>query len=137
MSIYYKDECREEVINVRQSVKQFKQLLQTFFGLAPANMRLWYYDQELSKLVGPEEMKWGTKEVYTYNEVTGQVELMVSGLGGEDGGRHSPTSQPTTPHHSRAKTRSKSSGRRKKLEKAFSTGRDSLSVTSRNYHFLH
>ena len=71
VSIYYKDECREEVINVRQSVKQFKQLLQTFFGLAPANMRLWYYDQELSKLVGPEEMKWGTKEVYTYNVTNG------------------------------------------------------------------
>ena len=63
------------------------------------------------------------KEVYTYNELTGLVELMVSGVGSEEGGgRHSPTSQPTTPHHSRTKTRSKSSGRRKKLEKAFSTG---------------
>jgi len=71
VSLYYKDECREETINVRQSVKQFKQMLQTFFGLAPANMRLWYYDQELSKLVGPEEMKWGTKEVYTYNVTNG------------------------------------------------------------------
>lgn len=62
------------------------------------------------------------KEVYTYNEVTGQVELQL-GSGHEEGGRVSPTSQPNTPHHGRARVRSKSSGRRKKLEKAFSTGR--------------
>ena len=71
VSIYYKESCREETINVRQSVKQFKQLMQSFFGIAPANMRLWYYDQEMSKLMGPEEMKWGSKEVYTYNVTNG------------------------------------------------------------------
>merc|ERR1711981_203223 len=38
---------------------------------SPLPTRLWYYDQELSKLVGPEEMKWGTKEVYTYNVTNG------------------------------------------------------------------
>ena len=63
------------------------------------------------------------KDVFTYNEVTGMVELTGSGVGAEEGGRVSPTSQPTTPHHARAKSRSKSSGRRKRLEKAFSTGR--------------
>ena len=61
------------------------------------------------------------KEVYTYNEVTGLVELQLAS-GHEEGGRVSPTSQPNTPHHARARIRSKSSGRRKKLEKAFSTG---------------
>ena len=61
------------------------------------------------------------KEVYTCNEVTGQVELQLAS-GHEEGGRVSPTSQPNTPHHARARVRSKSSGRRKKLEKAFSTG---------------
>ena len=61
------------------------------------------------------------KEVYTYNDVTGQVELQLAS-GHEEGGRVSPTSQPNTPHHGRARVRSKSSGRRKKLEKAFSTG---------------
>merc|ERR1740116_419858 len=60
------------------------------------------------------------KEVYTCNEVTGQVELQLAS-GHEEGGRVSPTSQPNTPHHARARVRSKSSGRRKKLEKAFST----------------
>lgn len=71
VSIYYKNECREETINVRQSIKQFKQQMQGYFGIAPANMRLWYYDQEMSKLLGPEEMKWGGKEVYTYNVTDG------------------------------------------------------------------
>ena len=60
------------------------------------------------------------KDVYTYNEVAGIVELQTPA--NEEGGRVSPTSQPNTPHHARTRVRSKSSGRRKKLEKAFSTG---------------
>jgi len=59
------------------------------------------------------------KDVYTYNEVAGIVELQTPA--NEEGGRVSPTSQPNTPHHARTRVRSKSSGRRKKLEKAFST----------------
>jgi len=71
VSIYYKDECREESISVMQSVKQFKQLLQGYFNIAPANMRLWYYDQEMTKIAGPEEMKFANKELYTYNVIEG------------------------------------------------------------------
>ena len=40
---------------------------QNWFHIAPANMRLYYYDQEMSKVAGPEEMKWGQKGLYTYN----------------------------------------------------------------------
>jgi len=69
--IYFKDECREERISVRQTVKQFKQTLQGYYGLAPANMRLWYYDQEMTKIAGPEEMKFANKELYTYNVIEG------------------------------------------------------------------
>ena len=69
--LYYKDECRQESISVMQSVKQFKQLLQGYFGIAPANMRLWYYDQEMTKIAGPEEMKFANKELYTYNVIDG------------------------------------------------------------------
>jgi len=71
VSIYHKDECREESISVMQSVKQFKQMLQGFFNIAPANMRLWYYDQEMTKIAGPEEMKFANKELYTYNVIDG------------------------------------------------------------------
>lgn len=71
VSIYFKDECREESISVMQSVKHFKQLLQSFFNIAPCNMRLWYYDQEMTKIAGPEEMKFANKELYTYNVIDG------------------------------------------------------------------
>ena len=56
---------------MRQTVKQFKQILHGYFGLAPTNMRLWYYDQEMSKLAGPEEMKFANKELYTYTVIDG------------------------------------------------------------------
>ena len=69
--LYFKDQCREEKISVRQTVKQFKQTLHGYFGLAPANMRLWYYDQEMTKIAGPEEMKFANKELYTYNVIEG------------------------------------------------------------------
>ena len=42
-----------------------------YFSLAPANMRLWYYDQEMTKIAGPEEMKFANKELYTYNVIDG------------------------------------------------------------------
>ena len=31
------------------------------FHVAPGNMRLYYYDQEMSQVAGPEEMKWNSK----------------------------------------------------------------------------
>ena len=34
-------------------------------------MRLWYYDQEMTKIAGPEEMKFANKELYTYNVIEG------------------------------------------------------------------
>ena len=61
------------------------------------------------------------KDVYTFNEMTGQVELTTPGTVNDDRAL-SPASSPTTPHHPRHKSRSRSSGRKKKLEKAFSTG---------------
>lgn len=67
VKIYYGEEKRQERISVRQTVKQFKLLLQNMFHVAPGNMRLYYYDQEMSKVAGPEEMKWNSKELYTYN----------------------------------------------------------------------
>ena len=68
------------------------------------------------------------KDVYTYNEVAGVVELQTSTV---EEGRVSPTSQPNTPHHTRVRARSKSSGRKKKLEKSFSTG------NTLTWYFIH
>ena len=58
---------REEVINLYQTVAQFKSLLHEWFQVPPQNMRLYYCDQVMVKLSGPEEMKWPNKCLYTYN----------------------------------------------------------------------
>lgn len=67
VKIYHQDECREESISVRKTVKYFKNQLHQWFGIAPANMRLYYYDTVISNAVGPEEMKLPGKGLYTYN----------------------------------------------------------------------
>ena len=54
-------------VSVRQRVKHFKSKLQQLFHLAPCSMRVWYYDQEMYKVAGPEEMKWPMKGLYTYD----------------------------------------------------------------------
>ena len=71
VKIYHGDECREEDICLRQSVKQFKQKLEEYFHITPPHMRLWYYDQEMTKIAGPEEMKFANKELFTYNVIDG------------------------------------------------------------------
>ena len=43
--ISHKDETREELISVYQTVQQFKVLLNQWFDIAPQNMRLYYYDE--------------------------------------------------------------------------------------------
>ena len=68
VKINYKDDTvREEVISLYQTVAQFKSLLHQWFRVPPQNMRLYYCDQVMVKLSGPEEMKWPNKALYTYN----------------------------------------------------------------------
>ena len=45
VTIAHKDTSREEVIKVYQTVQQFKATLQTWFGVPPQNMKLYYCDQ--------------------------------------------------------------------------------------------
>ena len=47
VNIVHKEESREEVIKVYQTVQQFKALLQQWFGVAPQNMKLYYCDKVL------------------------------------------------------------------------------------------
>jgi len=68
VQINHKDEeVREEVISLYQTVQQFKTLLHQWFDVPVQNMKLFYCDQVMSKIQGPEEMKWPQKELYTYN----------------------------------------------------------------------
>ena len=61
------DSMREEVINLKQTVGQFKGLLHQWFGVPTQNMKLYYCDQVMVQHSGPEEMKWPNKALYTYN----------------------------------------------------------------------
>ena len=58
---------REEVINLKQTVAQFKGLLHQWFSVPTQNMKLYYCDQVTVQHSGPEEMKWPNKALYTYN----------------------------------------------------------------------
>lgn len=61
------DSVREEVINLKQTVAQFKGLLHQWFSVPTQNMKLYYCDQVTVQHSGPEEMKWPNKALYTYN----------------------------------------------------------------------
>jgi len=61
------DSMREEVINLKQTVAQFKGLLHQWFSVPTQNMKLYYCDQVMVQQTGPEEMKWPNKALYTYN----------------------------------------------------------------------
>ena len=48
-------------VSVRQRVKHLKTSLASLFPVAASCMRLWYYDQDLWRSAGPQEMKWPMK----------------------------------------------------------------------------
>ena len=54
--VAYGEERRELVISVRQRVRHFRRRLQREFAIPGAGWQLWYYDQELSRATGPEEV---------------------------------------------------------------------------------
>ena len=51
-------------VSVRQRVKHFKSSLSRMFPISDACMKIWYHDQELWQLTGPQEMKWPMKGNY-------------------------------------------------------------------------
>eukprot|EP00088_Acartia_fossae_P019718 TRINITY_DN21524_c0_g1_i2.p1 TRINITY_DN21524_c0_g1~~TRINITY_DN21524_c0_g1_i2.p1 ORF type:complete len:453 (+),score=95.33 TRINITY_DN21524_c0_g1_i2:147-1505(+) len=67
VTIKFKDNVKQEQISVRQTVKSFKKRIEQLYNISSCSMRVFYYDQEMSKLTGPEEMKYGSKGLYTYN----------------------------------------------------------------------
>ena len=48
-------------VSVRQRVKHFKSSLARMFPVSAACMKIWYHDQDLWQLTGPQEMKWPMK----------------------------------------------------------------------------
>lgn len=54
-------------VDVYRSVSDLKQKLESFAGIAPSRMRLFYVDQDMRHIQGPEEMKYPSKQLYSYN----------------------------------------------------------------------
>ena len=48
-------------VSVRQRVKHFKSTLSKLFPVEATCMKIWYYDQEMWEIAGPQEMKWPMK----------------------------------------------------------------------------
>lgn len=63
-------------IDVYQTVQELKQRLEAFSKIPVAKMRLFYVDQDMRNITGPEEMKFPNKQLYSYNICSGD-EIIV------------------------------------------------------------
>lgn len=55
----------------RRTVVDLKNRLERLINIPAAKMRLFYVDQDLRDIQGPEEMKYPHKQLYSYNISTG------------------------------------------------------------------
>lgn len=67
---------KDITVNLNKSVKDFKQRLSTIFGLPASRMRVFYVDHVMIEIMGPEEMKFNQKKLYTYNVQDGDKFLV-------------------------------------------------------------
>ncbi|XP_055843486.1 tubulin-specific chaperone cofactor E-like protein [Episyrphus balteatus] len=65
------------LVDVYRSVVDLKSRLEKIVKLPAKDMRLFYIDQDLKELQGPEEMKFPNKQLYSYNIRSGDEILIV------------------------------------------------------------
>ncbi|XP_044748673.1 tubulin-specific chaperone cofactor E-like protein [Coccinella septempunctata] len=58
-------------VDVYRTVSDLKLKLEAFAGFSASKMRLFYVDQDLRDIQGPEEMKYPHKQLYSYNIYSG------------------------------------------------------------------
>ncbi|GLH11693.1 Tubulin-specific chaperone cofactor E-like protein [Gryllus bimaculatus] len=63
-------------LHVYQTVADLKQKLESFTGIPAGRMRLFYVDQAMRSVHGPEEMRYPSKRLYSYNIANGD-EIIV------------------------------------------------------------
>lgn len=61
---------------ILRNVADLKFRLEKLFGLPPNKMRLYYIDQVYKHSMGPEEMRYPNKQLYSYNIATGD-EILI------------------------------------------------------------
>ncbi|KAF7282023.1 tubulin folding cofactor E like protein mlt [Rhynchophorus ferrugineus] len=64
-------------VDVYRTVSDLKSKLEGFAGFSAAKMRLFYVDQDLRDIQGPEEMRFPSKQLYSYNIRSGDEILII------------------------------------------------------------
>lgn len=75
------DFCEEKsvlTVNLQQSVQELKATLSDKFGLRPAKMRVFYIDKDLQDFVGPDELRFNNRKLYSYKVKDGDEFLVDS-----------------------------------------------------------
>ncbi|KAF8764134.1 Tubulin-specific chaperone cofactor E-like [Argiope bruennichi] len=73
--------CEEQstlTVNLQQSVQELKATLSDKFGLRPAKMRLFYIDQDMKDVCGPDELRYNNRKLYSYQIRDGDEFLVDS-----------------------------------------------------------
>lgn len=67
MDIHFCEEQFPLTINLQQTVQDLKTMLSARFGLRPAKIRVFYVDQDMKGYCGPDELRFNSRKLYTYN----------------------------------------------------------------------
>lgn len=67
MVIVFGNQIQERSIDVYQTVNDLKQKLEPFVNISASKMKLFYSNQHLKHVIGPEHMKFPNKQLYSYN----------------------------------------------------------------------
>ena len=81
ITVSCKEISERRCLNVYQTVAELKTKLDGFAGIPGRKMRLFYLDQEMKGVTGPEEMRFPNKQLYSYNISNGDEIIVDSKLG--------------------------------------------------------
>lgn len=76
VNVVYGSKCESRCLDVYQTVNELKKELESFANLSATKMKLFYLDQDMKVIHGPEEMKFPNKQLYSYNINSGD-EIIV------------------------------------------------------------
>ncbi|XP_074601152.1 tubulin folding cofactor E like protein mlt [Brevipalpus obovatus] len=62
-----KKQVKDVKVDLNKTVKDFKSEISAIFNLPVNRMRVFYIDHEMAEVMGPEELKFNQKKLYTYN----------------------------------------------------------------------
>ena len=67
VAIIFGNQVQERSIDVYQTVNDLKQKLESFTNMSASKLKLFYSNQHMKHVIGPEHMKFPNKQLYSYN----------------------------------------------------------------------